>query len=184
MLGQRVETPTNRSFIASSHFKPSILEGQLCYTLDVNEAAKVTVGDRVKSGAGKRNGLLLVIDPGFADQDDDDEVARDVNVEVKTLNLEETREDTKEPKIYLNTLDGYTTFQKGSIAMSALKKMTGTDNYIANKNKDCSVETFEDCQARRFLVEVENQCACVPWSLAAEKMFEKVLILINFSAQM
>ena len=160
MLGQRVQTLNNRSFIACSQFKPTILEGQLCYSLDVKTDVKM------KSGAGKGNGLLLIIDADSTGQKENAKVARDIDHEITTLNLLETNTDTQVPKIYMNTLERYETFQTGSFALSSLKKMTGTDTYIANKNKDCSVETFEDCQARRYLEEVEKQCRCVPWALA------------------
>ena len=160
MLGHLVETSFNRSFIACSLFQPSILEGQLCYSLDINKVAKV------KSGAGKGNGLLLIIDAGFTVLKDDNS-KQESSLAITTLNLEETSEESQGPKMYMNTLERYTTFKQGSFAMSSLKRMTGTDNYIANEDKDCIVETFEDCQARRYLEEVGKQCGCVPWSLAA-----------------
>ena len=165
MLGQRVQTLSNRSFITCSQFKPTILEGQLCYSLDVKTDVKM------KSGAGKGNGLLLIIDADFTGQKENGEVARSINHEITNLNLVETSTDTQVPKIYMNTLERFQTFETGSFAMSSLKKMTGTDTFIANKNKDCSVETFEDCQARRYLEEVEKQCGCVPWALATRNTF-------------
>ena len=85
---------------------------------------------------------------------------------ITSLNIEQTNTDTQGIKIYINTLEKFETFDFGSFAMQSLKKMTGTEAFLEDKNKDCSVETFEHCQARRYLEEVTKHCGCVPWSLA------------------
>ena len=146
--------------MACSHFEPTILDGQLCYSLDVNKVAKSN------SGAGKGNGLLLVIDPVNPEQKDKYKSPRSNDHMITTLNIEETKTDTQGIKIYINTLEKFETFDFGSFAMQSLKKMTGTEAFLEDKDKDCSVETFEHCQARRYLQEVTKHCGCVPWSLA------------------
>ena len=160
MLGERVDTPTNRSFIACSHFEQTILDGQLCYSIDVNKVAKTN------SGAGRGKGLLLVIDPMNPERKDKYITRISNDHMITTLNVEQTNTDTQGIKIFINTLEKFETFKFGSFAMQSLKKMTGTEGYLENKDKDCSVETFEHCQARRYLEEVEKNCGCVPWSLA------------------
>ena len=165
MLGENVEGLTNRSFVACSQFKPSILEGQLCYSLDVTKDVDV------KSGAGKGNGLLLMIDSMLTEEKGIADMGRNIDRVITTLNLEESRTDTHVPKIYMNTLERYATFKTGSFALSSLKMMKGTENYIADSEKDCTVETFEDCQARRYLEEVKKQCGCAPWALARRNTF-------------
>ena len=180
MLGERVQTLSNHSFIACSHFKPSILDGQLCYSFDVSEVAKDS-GGKVKSGAGKGNGLLLIIDSTWPNQPNQEnvKVAKNIDLEITTLNLEETSKNSQAPKIYMNTLERFQTFQTGSFALSSLKKMTGSDNYLSSEDKDCSVETFEDCQARRYLEELEKQCGCVPWPFARGNTFKVIFIYVN-----
>ena len=163
MLGERVDTPTNSSFIACSHFEPSIIDGQLCYSVDVNKAYGT------KSGAGKGSGLLLVIDPVNPEHKEKYEKQENIDHMITTLNIERTNTDTQGLRIYLNTLEIFETFNVGSLAMQSLKKMTGTGSFLENENKDCSLETFEDCQARRYLEEVENQCGCFPWLLSTKK---------------
>ena len=158
MLGERVDTLTNRSFMACSHFEQTILDGQLCYSIDIGKAAKSN------SGAGRGNGLLLVIDPVNPEQKDNYKTPK--SNDLTTLNIEQTHIDTQGIKIYINTLEKFETFNIGSFAMQSLKKMTGTEAFLKNKNKDCSVETFENCQARRYLEEVTKHCGCVPWSLS------------------
>ena len=160
MLGERVDTPTNRSFVACSHFEQTILGGQLCYSLDVNRVAKSN------SGAGRGNGLLLLIDPVNPEQKDKYKTPKSNDHMITTLNIEQTKTNTQGIKIYINTLEKFDTFDFGSFAMRSLKKMTGTEAFLENTDKDCYVETFENCQARRYLEEVTKHCGCVPWSLA------------------
>ena len=51
--------------------------------------------------------------------------------------------------------------------MSVLKKMTGTDNFLElpSEGKNCQTDAFEDCQAERYITEVQTKCGCVPWAL-------------------
>ena len=90
MIGERVNTPTNRSFVACSHFEPTILFGQLCYSLDVNKVAKK------KSGVGRGNGLLLMIDPAVnPEQKSKYKKLKSIDNMITTLNIEQTNTNTQ-----------------------------------------------------------------------------------------
>ena len=107
MLGNRVDTPTNRSFVACSHFEPAILDGQLCYSFDVNKVAKT------KSGAGRGNGLLLVIDPPVnPEQKSKYKPLKRIDHMITTLNIGQTNKDNQGLRIYLNTLEKFETFKR------------------------------------------------------------------------
>ena len=108
MLGERVDTATNRSFVACSHFEQTILDGQLCSSIDVNRVAKK------KSGAGKRNGLLLVIDAAMnPEQKRKYRKLKSIDHMITTLNIEQKNTDTQGVKIYINTLEKFETFSSG-----------------------------------------------------------------------
>ena len=51
--------------------------------------------------------------------------------------------------------------------MSVVKLMTGTGNFLAfpDETKKCQAEPQEDCIARRYIEETQEQCGCVPWAL-------------------
>ena len=125
-------------FVACDKFQPTVLEGQRCYSLDL---AKVGVG---KSKAGKMKGLELVLDsntPG--------------------------NEDGNVARIYLGILSPFTDYRNGSYAMSALKKMTGTDGFLGlpDSAKKCQLETFEECNSRKYVEKISTSCHCTPWAL-------------------
>ena len=70
-------------------------------------------------------------------------------------------------RITLNTMARFTKYGSGSYKLSVLKKMTGTKSFIGlpDEVKQCQIESFADCQVRRYLEEVNKVCGCVPWSL-------------------
>ena len=81
-------------------FQSTILEGQLCYTLDI---ARVKIAEN-PTRSGKFNGLLLLLDPTPFDQN-----SIDKNVRGQVF------------KVVVHTLAPYTTFGSGSYGMSTLK---------------------------------------------------------------
>ena len=68
----------------------------------------------------------------------------------------------------------------GSYVMSALKKMRGTASFLALPDgaRNCQIETFESCQTRRYMEEVQERCGCVPWVLRAPLSYQVVRISI------
>jgi hypothetical protein len=48
--------------------------------------------------------------------------------------------------------------------MTDLKKITGTDNYLAlpDEAKGCQIEPEDKCRSRRL----KERCGCVPWALS------------------
>ena len=67
--------------------------------------------------------------------------------------------------VHLSTLNPYTSDKNGTHILSALKVVTGSESFLAlsEDKKGCSNEEFEACQARRYLLAVEQHCGCVPW---------------------
>ena len=143
-------------FTACDKFRPTVLQGQLCYSLDLSLIAT----NRTK--ADLREGLLLMIDPGRYEDENDE----------PSMKL-----DTDGFKIYVNTLESFTGLKSGSYAMSNLKKMTGTENFkqLPDDTKHCQLDTYEKCQADMFLRTVQDECGCVPWSLTTALHTEVVV---------
>ena len=154
LLGQ---TKEDLPFTVCSTFKPTVLEGQLCYSLDLS-TLKTN-----RSKAGKRYGLLLLIDPGIDDKKQESE-SKQLDQKFTSLNLETVSGEQSFARIYINTLASFSDNRAGSYAMSVLKRMTGTEGFLELTDKGCQIENFEDCQAKRYVKEVQKQCDCVPWA--------------------
>ena len=129
LLGKEVD-----GFVACDQFQPTVLEGHICYSIDLT---KVGVG---KSKAGKMNGLELVLDsntPG------------------------------KVASIYLDTLSPFTNSRNGSYSMNSLKKMAGTNGFLAmpDAEKKCQIEPSDECNSQKFFEKVQTECHCRLWAL-------------------
>ena len=156
LLGQ---TRQDLPFTVCSGFKPFILQGQLCYSLDLS-TIKI---DTAKTGM--KHGLVLILDEGRSKNHQKTE--KFTKKAITSLNFETSSHSESSARIYLNTLASFTGYRAGSYALSVLKKMTGTDNFLGLpfKDKKCRIETFEECQIPRYIEEVNRQCGCIPWAL-------------------
>ena len=131
-------------------FESKILDGQLCYSLDV---AKM-IG---KTKTGRANGLFLLLDPN------------PYQLNITEENVPSSKDQSF--KVIVHTLAQYTTYGSGSYAMSALKKMTGTNSFLRlpEEDKMCLVHDREDCQTQKYLKQVHTECKCIPWALKTDK---------------
>lgn len=122
-------------FVSCDKFQPTVLEGQMCYSLDLN-----TIDNVNKSGSGKGNGILMVFD---------------------------SNQENKLARIHLHTLSPFTSNRNGSYAMSSLKKMTGTTDFLKMPDaiKKCNVEPFANCNTKNYFEKIRNKCKCVLWAL-------------------
>ena len=159
----------NLSFPVCNKFTPSILDGQLCYELDI---ASVLQG-RVSSEKGRQAGFMMILDYNLERQVVPIKVRvtaeKGSNKRETSLNLEIVPEaEEAAAKIYLHTLARNLGYGAGSYAMKALKKIVGTQGFLdmADKDKQCSVEQQEDCRRGHFLQEGAARCGCVPAALA------------------
>ena len=159
ILGEnRLDLP----FEICSKFQPTLLQGQLCYSLDINLLDKPSVKP------GIENGILLLIDPGQQSNDmkataDDGDGER-----IVSLNLKAVSADDNFARIYFNTLSIFSNSKAGSFSMTVLKKMTGTEGFmkLSDDRKNCASRSFEACHTERYIEEVQRLCGCVPWTLS------------------
>ena len=154
LLGQ--SKPELNNITVCDKFEPTILEGQLCYSLDIAKLVKKS------TRAGKNNGFWILVDPTPF-----------------VLNVsEESRlnDQTHKFKVYVHTLAPYTAFGPGEHAMSALKRMKGTKSFkqLPDNQKDCQVHSREECETKKFLDQVLSNCNCVPWAMMTENSLKRV----------
>ena len=144
------------TFPLCTSFNPTILEGQLCYKLNLN----------MTSGQGKRNELMLILD---YNEDRSLQAASNGNEDVKsntdTLNFDTAVESIQgvSAKIQINTLSPYVGFGGGKFVLTDVKRMSAKEDFLKMSLKDrkCEVELYEDCRTRKLL----KECNCVPWEV-------------------
>ena len=150
-------------FPVCNKFRPSILDGQLCNTLDLKDILK----GKVVTRPGRGFGLTLAIEQK--------EIAAPKDEGLKTLtnSLQSGQMYARMnvPKlsssIHLNNLVKYTDFRAGLYKMSVLKRMTGTQGFLnlADVTKGCQNEEQTNCEKIKYLEEVQRKCGCLPWPL-------------------
>ena len=127
------------NFPLCSSILPTILEGQLCYELVLNDT----------SSQGKKNELVLLFDYN----------------EERSLQASSVGGiQSPSAKVQINTLRPYINFGGGIFAMSVVKRMTAKEDFLKMELKDrnCEVELYEDCRTRKLL----EKCNCVPWEVS------------------
>ena len=151
------------TFPLCSSLSPTLLEGQLCYKLELN----------MKSGPGRGNQLMLVLDynedrslqtsSNEADHDHD-------SANRETMNLDTTHAGRRTAKIHFQTLSPHVHFGGGICFMTDVKRMTATKDFLkmSSKERNCEVEIYEDCRTRKLL----EKCNCVPWEVPGYQVME------------
>ena len=160
-------------------FHVTIQDGKRCFSLDVKSV--IANGEGGKTKPGKENSLFIAIDDT-------------TTFNVKTGNKNEpkltgqlrpeVRVEEDAPTILISLIESYTNSKEGRYKMTSLKKMTGTDIFLAlsDASKGCQIEPEEDCNQRRLSEEIQKQCGCLPWIFKREG-FEYVNIKVPFILQ-
>ena len=150
-------------------FLPIILEGQLCYTLDLSKASL-----NYPTKSGKNNGLFLLVDPFPYRQNHTDKNGEGFK-----------GGGDQDIKVFIHTLAQYSTLGPGSYAMSTLKKITGTTSFkeLPEPLRKCTVHKREECQTQKYMEQTQKQCKCIPWALQTNQVmkYKHILFLIGRS---
>ena len=152
---------TGLDFPICNKFKPTILNGQLCYQIDMKDILKEKV-----TRPGRGFGLTLAIEQKARTLEQSSNVFK--------ASLQQGRLYTKidipefSSSIHLNNLVKYTDSRAGLYKMSVLKKMTGSEGFLglADVTKGCQIEDQSECERRKYLEEGQRRCGCLPWTLA------------------
>ena len=156
------------NFPICNSFKPVILDGRVCHQFDNSRIS-------MEMKAGKEKGLMFVVDSNIekALEIVDDEAN---SLTYKTLSLGKGMKGARQhAQIHINTLAPFYGEDPGDYAISSLKKMTGTQNFLALSNSECQNEDFVRCKNRNFFDHGKLLCGnCIPWVL--QNMQDKIKV--------
>ena len=143
-----------------SHFNPTLISGQLCYTIKI----KGDLDDDVKE---ELSGLNILLDPVPVSTNVKLQSNKKIAPEYNMLTYADKSETTK-VDIYFSTMEGFRGVGDKEYTLTALKLMTATDAFLGREERfrGCSLTSFEECYAEMFLKEVVERCHCIPWSLS------------------
>ena len=165
VLGQHI---ANFTPPVCTSFRPTILEGQLCYEIDLN----LVLPRNLTTGEGMDKGLMIILD---TNKGKTGRIPRN-------LLLSETNKPYPVPelvtkpntdlKVYIHTVSRYSDYVGESsrstiIKMIQAKQVSVSDAFLKLpiKIKQCHRQTFEACQQKAFIGKGLNKCQCVPFSL-------------------
>ena len=147
-----------------SSFQPTLLEGQLCYKLQMNAT----------SAEGKKNQLMLLLDYNedrsiyapkvIGMQFFIDVIAKRNDSVTNILNMDGAADiQKKEAKVHIDTLSSFRGFGGGTYKISDVKNMTTTDDFLNMPLKDrkCEVQPYEKCRNQKLL----EECNCDPLAI-------------------
>ena len=159
-ISKNLFTLPGLTFPLCSAFLPTILEGQLCYELKLNQP----------SGQGRKNELMFVLDYNedrSLQISSEKEKAGDVRVSKGTIGFDDAVQ-SRQAKVHIGTLSPYTHYGGGIYMMTNVKRMRAQDAFLEMPfaQRTCEVELYEDCRTRKLL----DECNCVPWELPSHQV--------------
>ena len=165
LLGLTNKDRKDLPFTACSQAQPTVLHGQLCYSINISDIA----GNNTTK-MGKSNGLLLLLDIGTETlTTEKSEAEQEVTPETKSFEKDKSNEHKTSAKVHVHTLSEFSNYGGSSFyTMSALKSMVASNSFMEFPNhvKKCQVEELEKCRISNFFKMVQEQCQCIPWQLA------------------
>ena len=173
-LGKHVD---NFTYPVCTAFRPTLMEGQLCYELDM---ARI----RTSATPGRNSGLVLFLDLGMEknillpkEPTQKQKLTSDSSIKgiIANREIEVFKEPSGNgPAVYVHTIQPFTFYPRSyyydyHYLMTSPKYMSGTDNFLdlTDDQKKCSVRTYEKCRQEQFLEELDKTCGCVPFGFKA-----------------
>ena len=146
------------TFPLCSSFLPTILEGQLCYKLTLNET----------SGGGKRNALMFLLDYNndlWLSTASVKGGTKKSSKEILNLGTSVESIQAESAKMQINTISPYIGFGGGLYKMTDVKRMTAKKEFLnmPMKDRQCKVDCYEDCGTKKLL----KECNCSPWEFGS-----------------
>ena len=141
-------------------FKPYFMDGQLCYNLNLSSTVSTK---EMKTEPGKHNAIFFAVDFKPVQLFGNNEIRNE------NLNYLYSKSSIGEQlNIHINTLSRISDTRPGLYVMTVMKKMTGTESFLAlpDETKGCQLEPQDECKKRLYAEEARKQCGCVPWSLS------------------
>ena len=159
-MGEAVE---GLRFPVCNKFRRTIKDKQACYSLDLKEVLSEVRG---KTKQGKGNGLFFAINMEMSTNTQSSDTERELNDDAH-FDTRRSPSNEKDGAIHISTLERFSDSRPGLYVMTVLKRMTGTESFLSMSDgvKQCQIETQDDCESRKYVENVRNQCHCLPWSL-------------------
>ena len=171
LMGEYID---DLKFPVCNKFTPTVLDGQLCYTLDIG-----SVLPKTKTLLGKIGELFLLLDYNEerSIKPEGKNKTRSSRGERYIIMDDTLVEDDKEAKIFIHTLKSETGFGAGSYAMSALKQMAPTEDFLglSPTARGCANEDQQHCLMKRYLDRKLQECDCIPWEFPKSANTIKVI---------
>ena len=139
---------------------PTILDGQLCFSLNVTNLSNTT------SAFGQENSLLLLVDLGTTMSTTKHKSLPKLK-QAKYFDTSVSEEEKTSARIYVQTLSETSNFGAGNFELTALKLMVGTSSFmeIPDGIKECRKGNLEECHTASFFARLQEKCQCIPWNL-------------------
>ena len=163
----------NISFPVCDLFDPVVLDGKLCYQMEMTKKMpkEITV---------QRKGLTLIMDAN-TEKSLSKQIGRDDKKNLKSMDLQEASVETRNlVGVNIGTLAPYFAYGPGNYILSAVKQMSTTDSFLSmsKEKRECEKEKFESCQKRLFQERVK-QCGCTPQSLIPAGEDQRQVVSLN-----
>ena len=150
------------SFPVCTSFEATLFMGQHCYSIDVN---KFIAQNNLSVKSGSQNGLSLLIDEnserhfGYFEEESNKQGQEYFGSQ---------EENQNRLKVYIETIEPYEVTGGGHLALTAVKRIVGTEEYFdfATKNNLCqNKETLTNCSATDLSLRLLQECRCIPFEL-------------------
>ena len=162
------------SFPICNKFYPAIRDGELCYALNNT----FLEDGKQKTEPGKGNGLLLAVDLGMP-------VGTHAEIPDNSRRIGVLRTQVNKERnsfvFHISSLQRHSDHRFGRYKLSALKKMTATDDFLRMDDnvKKCQIGSQEKCRNDFFVEEILKVCGCIPWRITPALAHLKVGVKKN-----
>ena len=156
LTGQFIkDVRSSLSFPVCNSFKPTIFDGQLCYSIEM------------ENNNHDEKKLLLAIDPESSLIEEKTTKLGKADEKPIGMIMEREKIPSNSISIHLNNLVRYSDARPGIYKLSQLKKMSGSNGFLGlpDNARQCQIEQQEKCKRRSFIKECKNRCGRIPWSL-------------------
>ena len=152
-------------FPLCTSFVSTVLEGQLCYMLPLKDT----------SDQGKKSELMMLLDynedrslqASSNASNSFQSSNKELNFDIAVGNIQGVS-----AKVHINTLSSYISFGGGVYSLTDVKRMSATEDFLKMllKDRNCYVESYEDCRTRSLI----EECTCVPWEFPGFQVGEHI----------
>ena len=175
LLGEYIE---GLEFPVCNKFVPTVLDRQLCYTLDISSALP-----NMETIDGKDGELMLLLDYNKERSVSSQRSKKTINGNGKRyISMKDAHtDDDQEARIFIHTLKAFSGFGGGSYSMNSLKRMSPTVDFLKLPiaKKGCANDDRQHCLMRKYMKQKQRDCGCVPWEFPRDSNSAKVTNLYN-----